>query len=1033
MPPNIENYLSYFNDAKQLMQQRDTVAARSRLFQLDTFLFSQEKDYPLFAARCRLWQSVYFLSNKKGDSVNESILKSYLDRANILIGKDAHLFLDSLAEDLYEVASLYVNRKADHLFLHFDRVFRKNFMLKWETLNDYSITMFAWYRYDKANQAQSGLLANYDRLFFKNVGRERGIDDQLPYYANIYMILMGNRKEWINNKLKIKSSALFSDWHFFTTSLYKRCADSILKSNLPLLYKSFFLEMYTSYLHAWAEMAIEEQQTTLVTVRVNQCLKEMLVPFMQIHATNDSTKKVWLQQFAKLGTTLKTLYNHSGQYQRVWFLLDWMTQQGNTISATIFREYWSLQRALGIAEYYTGIQQEDSLVDLTIKLSKLYHVKPTRTAPRLAWEGYLQVRCKELEYYLSVGKFKTALDSASLYLNEMMEGNHTDQLPTKQMSSAFLYLIAKSLYANNKSIETALIFLQRAFDEYRNLDYLDNHLLIQMKRLRLELNTIKDKQIKNVVDLRDLLNFTKKDLITHLHSLAPDQRVMFYKHQLEPIFNTYHTLIQLHDIDKLPSMRKQLIEQILTVRVAMLYNPNQIIESIDQKEMGKQILELKRKNQVIEGKALMLGSPKDYEMAIELSEITTLHLETLRWTEQGLPDDILWPNLKLTDLDSLRLRLPVQSTYIETFRYKNFMHKDSLFYYALAISKADSSRVIPLYSEVNLESWIKLWGIQTNQLTRSTITKTSSVKSSTSQQRRISAMNILQPFFKSISNKTTKWFIATDGWLTRLPLHAMEVEDGFLMEKVNIQYASSVNSISKSVQPDSLQRWLIAGGIDYNIDSCVSGLLKKEHQWIYLLGTQKESQEIERILKASKIQHSFLTKGDFNKISQLQGYTHIHLATHGFYFDSSSVAKYYNSMYPMRFIQPSPLLRTGLAVSGANCGTVVKPGYLMGYELASEDLSNCQLMVLSACETALGDIESHLGVAGIQRMLKLAGVQFILATLWKIPDAATAIFMEQFYKNLMQQKDPQEALTTTQKLLSKKMPVSDWGAFILIK
>jgi CHAT domain-containing protein len=138
-------------------------------------------------------------------------------------------------------------------------------------------------------------------------------------------------------------------------------------------------------------------------------------------------------------------------------------------------------------------------------------------------------------------------------------------------------------------------------------------------------------------------------------------------------------------------------------------------------------------------------------------------------------------------------------------------------------------------------------------------------------------------------------------------------------------------------------------------------------------------------------------------------------------------------MYPMRFIQPSPLLRTGLAVSGANCGTVVKPGYLMGYELASEDLTNCQLMVLSACETALGDIESHLGVAGIQRMLKLAGVQFILATLWKIPDAATAIFMEQFYKNLMQLKDPQEALTTTQKLLCKKMPVSDWGAFVLIK
>lgn len=1015
------------------MIQMDTLAARNRIYELDTFLLTREKSYPLFAARCRLWQSVYFLSNKSGDDINGNILKSYLDRANILIGKDAPVFLDSLAEELYEVAKYYVDQKAQDMFLHFDGPFRKKIMAKWETLNDYSITMFAWFRYDKYAQSQSAFLANYDRLFFKDVRSVEGVDDQLPYYANIYMILMGDRKEWINKKLKIKSSALLADWHYFTTSLYKRCADSVLRKDLPLVYKSFFLEMYTSYLYAWAEMAIEEQQTALVSVRVNQCLKEMMVPFMHVYAANDSIKKVWLKQFVNLGSTLKNLFNHSGQYQRAWFLLDWMTQQGNTISAPIFSEYWSLQRALGITEYYAGIQKQDSLADLTIRLSKIYHIKPALSAPRLAWEGYLQVRCKELEYYFSVGKYKTAIDSASLYLAEMMEGNTTDELPTKQMSSTFLYLIAKSLHANNKSIETALIFLQRAFDEYKNLDYLDNHLLIAMKRLRLELNTIRDKQVKNVVDLRDLLNYTNKDLIAHLHTLAPDQRVMYYKHQLEPIFNTYHTLLQLNDLEKLPSIRKQMIEQILTVRVAMLYNPNQIIEFIDQKEMGRQILEHKRRSQVIESKALILGSPKDYEAAIELAEMNTLMLETLRWTEQGLPDDILWPNLKLTQLDSIRLRLPEQSVYIETFRYQNFMYKDSVCYYALAISKEDSTRVIHLYSEASLESWMKLWGIQTNQLSRSTITKSSAVQSSTSKQRRISAMNILQPFFKSISNRTTNWLIVTDGWLSRLPLHAMETEDGFVLDKMNIQYVTSVNSTAKSIQSASQQRWLIAGGIDYNKDSCTSGLLKKDHQWLYLPGTQKEAQSIGRILNESKTQYSLLSKGDFNRIKQLQGYTHIHLATHGFYFDSSSVAKYYNSMYPMRFIQPSPLLRTGLAVSGANCGTTNIPGYLMGYELASEDLSNCRLMVLSACETALGDLDSHLGVAGIQRMLKLAGVQYILATLWKIPDAATAIFMEEFYKNLMRQNEPQQALVTTQKLLSKKMPVSDWGAFILIK
>ena len=100
------------------------------------------------------------------------------------------------------------------------------------------------------------------------------------------------------------------------------------------------------------------------------------------------------------------------------------------------------------------------------------------------------------------------------------------------------------------------------------------------------------------------------------------------------------------------------------------------------------------------------------------------------------------------------------------------------------------------------------------------------------------------------------------------------------------------------------------------------------------------------------------------------------------------------------------------------------------------DLSGTELIVLSACETALGDVSSE-GVFGLQRGFKKAGAQSLLMSLWKVDDTATQILMTEFYKGLTLGQSKREALLNAQKYLrqyqnGKYDKPEYWAAFILL-
>ena len=136
----------------------------------------------------------------------------------------------------------------------------------------------------------------------------------------------------------------------------------------------------------------------------------------------------------------------------------------------------------------------------------------------------------------------------------------------------------------------------------------------------------------------------------------------------------------------------------------------------------------------------------------------------------------------------------------------------------------------------------------------------------------------------------------------------------------------------------------------------------------------------------------------------------------------------------------NPLRRSGLVLSGANTWKKspvegAENGILLAEEVAGLNLLGAELIVLSACETALGEVDNSEGVFGLQRAFKLAGAQTLIMSLWKVDDEATSLLISGFYKNWLSGKSKQEAFKEAQRQLRANTRYASpffWAAFVLM-
>ncbi len=312
--------------------------------------------------------------------------------------------------------------------------------------------------------------------------------------------------------------------------------------------------------------------------------------------------------------------------------------------------------------------------------------------------------------------------------------------------------------------------------------------------------------------------------------------------------------------------------------------------------------------------------------------------------------------------------------------------------------------------------------------------------------------------------------IAPDGALSYFPLAALPGHrpGTYLVEDLAIGYVSSAHRLvetlagrsdDKPKSPEAETAGLLAiGGIDYQAEpggaapaesAPTPGVLLAESQRAAfgpLAGTEPEVRHIAQLFDAAfPRQHALVLTGAApteEAVKQQLGrhWRHLHLATHGFFESPARVAALRAGLKSDGFslagvgsseesasLELAPLLHSGVALVGAarkteDAGPGVhgslpdrEDGILTAEEVQSLDLRGTDLVVLSACETGLGQGEYGQGVVGLQRAFQAAGARAVVASLWRVDDAATTVLMEEFYTNLWSKKLPKlEALRQAQ-------------------
>ena len=195
-----------------------------------------------------------------------------------------------------------------------------------------------------------------------------------------------------------------------------------------------------------------------------------------------------------------------------------------------------------------------------------------------------------------------------------------------------------------------------------------------------------------------------------------------------------------------------------------------------------------------------------------------------------------------------------------------------------------------------------------------------------------------------------------------------------------------------------------------------------------LPGTKKEVERISTKAEEEGFQIEMLTGPDASEsnVKKLSSPSVLHLATHGQFDQFSKADTYLKS----KLILAGAADTEPLSVSDY---ALYEDGFLTAYEVTQLDLPNTQLVVLSACETGLGEIQSGEGVWGLQRAFQLAGAQSVMGSLWKISDEATVKFMDAFYEHYLKTKNISQAYQQAMHATRQQYPQPYyWGAFTLI-
>ena len=301
--------------------------------------------------------------------------------------------------------------------------------------------------------------------------------------------------------------------------------------------------------------------------------------------------------------------------------------------------------------------------------------------------------------------------------------------------------------------------------------------------------------------------------------------------------------------------------------------------------------------------------------------------------------------------------------------------------------------------------------------------------------------DLMAPLHDSLRD-VERIIVSPDGALNLIPFAALADErDAYLVQRFTISYVASGRDLTRfrtsgAGSADSTTAVIVANpqfeaasrnaraqpAASPSTRALQAGELAQVLRFAPLPGTGLESAALQSVLPGARVYTGI--NATEAQLKAIRGPSILHIATHGFFLRPqtrpSATTRPYSIVAPQSpgtaSEREEALVRSGLALAGANQRSSGdgEDGLLTALEVTGLDLWGTRMVVLSACETGVGEVKNGEGVYGLRRALVLAGSESQVMSLWRIPDAATRDLMVAYYGRLRAREGRAEALRQVQ-------------------
>ena len=694
---------------------------------------------------------------------------------------------------------------------------------------------------------------------------------------------------------------------------------------------------------------------------------------------------------ARYYNNISVIYQSIGEYSKALN----MAKKALSINKKVPKKHSNLAKDYNnISAIYQAMKKYSEALDMAKKALVIREEVLSKNHPDLA-QSYSNISA----IYQAMEKYSKALDMAKkalLIRKKVLSKNHPDLAQSYNNISTIYYNIGMFIKAYTYSRKSFNIFLN-------NRD--TNFLILNSKE--------KEKYLKH------------DNYFYNFYNLSID-----YIRKLQ----------KKKDKEKLEKILIEVTNTLLNYKGSILDSENMIdtlYATTNDKELKEQIEEWKSKKMALA--KLFQTVPKENKKAQREKRIKELQKEIIRLNYNFSKKALKFKkeeNLSKISIIDIQSNLEENELYFDIFNLKNQYYTFVLDRERVEFRKYDNNESKQINTLIksfrtDIKTILDIKG-KLKEKKLKNLNETSKEKLS-----KLYDLIITKDIKERLKDKK-QIIISADGLLRLLPFEALYDKNSsqYFIEQKEIRYVPSGKELVRLYKyrqyetTDNNQSIIFANpkfdanitskNRSSNVDLRVSDLGILYMQFGNLIGTKKEAKTVKKILgenSVTEFQELKATEDNFMK-------THrppiLHIATHGFFINSPKIF--------------NPMLKSGIALSGANISAKEgrSDGIITALKLSGLNLRGTDLVVLSACNTGVVDVNSTESVSSLSKAFIQAGAKDVVMSLWSVDDWATKNLMSFFYKNIKIEKSYAKALREAKiRMIKEGDPIFHWAGFVV--